>query len=156
MFLLKVVKKLDQHQIPYAIAGGYALALHGIVRATMDIDLILNLKKSDFIRFQKAMSELSLQPRLPLLPEQIIEFRKEYIETRNLIAWSFVNFQDPSEIVDLLLIEDLQKLKPVRLQLGQYHINVISLSDLARMKKASGRPQDLLDLEKINLRLKEK
>lgn len=154
MFLLKVVKKLDQHQIPYAIAGGYALALHGIVRATMDVDLILNLKKSDFVQFQKAMQELSLQSRLPLLPEQVIEFRKEYIEKRNLIAWSFVNYQDPSEVVDVLLIEDLAKLKTVSLQLGQQKIKVISLNDLIRMKKASGRPQDLVDIENIQKELK--
>jgi len=156
MFLLKVVQKLNQHKIPYAIAGGYALALHGIVRATIDIDLILNLKKSDFVKFQKAMTELSLQSRLPLIPEQVIEFRKDYIEKRNLIAWSFVNFQNPAEIVDVLLIEDLAKIKKTKLHLGPHEITVITLEELARMKKKSGRPQDLIDLEKINIELKKR
>lgn len=151
MFLLKVIRQLEKHKIPYAIAGGYALALHGIVRATMDVDLILNLKKSDFVKFEKAMKELSLQSRLPLLAEQVIDFRKEYIQERNLIAWSFINFKDPTEVVDVILLEDLNKVKTIKVSVGDKKVNVITLKELERMKKQSGRAQDLVDLESINM-----
>jgi hypothetical protein len=149
MFLIKVVSELNKLEIPYAIAGGYAMALHGIVRATVDVDLILNLRKGDFIRFHKAMKGLSLTSRLPLLPSQIIDFREEYIQQRNLIAWSFVNNRDPSEVVDVLLIEDLAKVKTVKINLGDMKIRVIALEELVRMKINSGRPQDLLDLDQL-------
>ena len=41
MFLIKVVDKLREKNIPYAIVGGHAVALHGAVRGTLDIDLII-------------------------------------------------------------------------------------------------------------------
>ncbi|MBL7669968.1 MAG: hypothetical protein JNM39_05745 [Bdellovibrionaceae bacterium] len=156
MFLLKVASLLNKRKIPYAIAGGYAMALHGIVRATMDVDLVLNLKKDDFIKFSEAMKEISLLSRLPVLPAQVIDFRKEYIKQRNLIAWSFVNYKDPSEVVDVLIVEDLAKIKTIKMTVGDIKISVVSLKDLVRMKENSGRAQDLLDLENLKKLSKEK
>ena len=40
VFLLKVASTLNKSQVPYAIVGGQAVALHGAVRGTIDIDLI--------------------------------------------------------------------------------------------------------------------
>lgn len=149
MFLIKVIEQCEKHKIPYALVGGYALALHGIVRATVDVDLVLNLDKQQFLKFSLAMAEISLKPRLPLLPEQIIEFRKEYIEQRNLIAWSFVNFKNPIEAVDVIISEDLKKLKVIKKNLGNYKVRVVSIDDLLRMKTVAGRPQDLIDIERL-------
>lgn len=149
MFLIKVIEQCEKHKIKYALVGGYALALHGIVRATVDVDLVLNLDKQQFLKFALAMAEIHLKPRLPLLPEQIIEFRKEYIEQRNLIAWSFVNFKNPMEAVDVIISEDLKKLKVIKKDIGTHQVRVASINDLLRMKKIAGRPQDLIDIERL-------
>lgn len=66
-----------------------------------------------------------------------------------LIAWSFVNFSDPSEVVDVLIIEDLANIKTIKVHVGDLKVSVVSLRDLVRMKENSGRPQDLLDLEQL-------
>ncbi|MCS6972060.1 MAG: hypothetical protein N2Z22_06075 [Turneriella sp.] len=39
LFLQKITMLFQQHNIPFAIAGGYAVALHGVVRGTFDRDL---------------------------------------------------------------------------------------------------------------------
>lgn len=39
MFVLDVTDALLKRKIRFALVGGYALALHGIVRATMDVDV---------------------------------------------------------------------------------------------------------------------
>ena len=39
--LLKVVKSLNAHKVPYILIGGYALFAHGYHRATEDIDLLI-------------------------------------------------------------------------------------------------------------------
>jgi hypothetical protein len=41
---LKVVSAFNRLQIPYLIGGSFASAVHGIVRATMDADLIADIK----------------------------------------------------------------------------------------------------------------
>ncbi len=61
MFLFDVCKSLDKAKIGYAIVGGYALALHGIVRATMDVDLVIQIKRPkdllDIESIEKKLSE---------------------------------------------------------------------------------------------------
>jgi len=43
MFILRVIEALKGHRVAYAIVGGYAVALHGAVRGTVDIDIIVKL-----------------------------------------------------------------------------------------------------------------
>ena len=41
---LAVVDALDALGVPYAIGGSFASALHGVMRATMDADLVADLR----------------------------------------------------------------------------------------------------------------
>jgi len=43
MFILKVCESLSNAKIKYAIVGGYAVALHGVVRGTVDVDLLIEI-----------------------------------------------------------------------------------------------------------------
>ncbi len=43
---LKVVITFERLGIPYLISGSFASAVHGIVRATMDVDLVADIKPS--------------------------------------------------------------------------------------------------------------
>lgn len=40
--VLRVAALLDAEQVEYALIGGYALALQGIVRLTEDIDILVD------------------------------------------------------------------------------------------------------------------
>ena len=66
MFLLEVVEALEKAHIPFAIAGGYAVALHGAVRGTVDVDIVLRLTRSHFLAAESALKGLGLAPRLPV------------------------------------------------------------------------------------------
>ena len=59
MFILKVVKALNAYKVHYAVVGGYAVALHGAVRGTVDLDLIINLTKNSMINAEKALNGAS-------------------------------------------------------------------------------------------------
>jgi hypothetical protein len=41
MFLKRVCQAFTDNHVDYAIVGGYAVALHGAVRGTMDVDAVL-------------------------------------------------------------------------------------------------------------------
>jgi hypothetical protein len=148
-FLERVVEALEARKVAFALAGGYAVALHGAVRGTVDVDLVIRLRKNDFVAAEAALKGLGLLPRLPVTAEEVFQFREEYIEKRNLIAWSFVNPDHPIEIVDILLTEDLTSHEVIRIRAAGRQIPVLALEDLVLMKKRSGRPQDLEDVRAL-------
>jgi len=156
MLLFELTDAFTKAKLKYAVVGGYALALHGIVRATMDVDFVLSLTQSDFELAEKTLGKIGLQSRLPVRAQDIIKMRKEYIEERNLIAWSFVDFKNPTRQVDILITRDVKDMDIERISVGGRKIPVASLRELLKMKTESGRPQDLIDIKNIKTKLNEK
>jgi hypothetical protein len=148
-FLSKVSKALDAAGVRYALVGGYAVALHGAVRGTVDIDLVLRWTLRDLESAETALRSIGLESRLPVTADSVFRFRDEYIANRNLIAWNFYNQQDLSEQVDIVILEDLKGKRRVRVDTRDGPVQVLSRKDLIAMKRASGRPQDLADVDAL-------
>jgi len=149
MFLLRITQAFQQANIPYALVGGYAVALHGAVRGTIDVDIIISLDKTHFEQTEKLVLDLGLQPKLPIHAAELFEHREQYIQERNLIAWSFVNPDKPSECLDIIITEDLKHKHIEDKILHNQCIQVLSIDDLIAMKKVSGRVQDLEDIKAL-------
>lgn len=149
MFPLRVARALDQARVPYALVGGYAVALHGAVRGTVDVDLVVRLRETDFRRTERALNALGLQSRLPVTAVEVFRFREEYIRNRSLIAWTFVNPARPSEIVDVILTEDLAGMVVKKMKIQGQIVRIASIADLIRMKQGTGRPQDQEDIKAL-------
>jgi hypothetical protein len=66
MFLERLIRTLNSHKLPYAIVGGYAVALHGAVRGTIDIDLVIQFQESHFIKLEKVLTEIGLESKIPV------------------------------------------------------------------------------------------
>ena len=148
-FLECVCTCLEQNQIPYALVGGYAVALHGAPRGTIDIDLIIRFREKDFIALEQAFKLIGLQSKLPISAREVFQFREDYIQNRNLIAWSFYSPRNPIEIVDVIITHNLEDNSVTHKMLSKTSINVLSKRDLIKMKKTSGRPQDLIDIDAL-------
>ena len=151
MFIQRLIKSLHAYEVNYALVGGYAVALHGAVRGTMDIDLVIQIDELAFSQVEKAMAEIGLQPRLPVTAADVFHFREEYIKNRNMIAWSFVNPNNPTEMVDIIITENLSSLESVTKQAFGLNIQVLSIKDLIAMKTKAGRPQDVEDVKVLEL-----
>jgi hypothetical protein len=149
MFLYRVADALRRARVPFAVAGGYAVALHGAVRGTVDVDIVIGLKKKDFLAAENALKGLGLVPRLPVTAADVFDFREEYVRKRNLVAWSFYDPKDPTSVLDVLIAHDLTRMSVVRVESEGHVLPVLALSDLIAMKKASGRPQDLEDVRAL-------
>jgi len=143
MWVDQLIDALERHKVKYAIVGGYALALHGVVRGTVDIDLVLKMSRANYQNAEKALLELGLAPRLPVGADEVFDFREEYILNRNMTAWNFTDPHNPVKAVDIIITEDLGKLKTDRIKAGKRTLPVLSVRDLIKMKRKSGRPQDL-------------
>jgi len=146
MFLKKLINTLEEFNVKYTLVGGYAVALHGAPRMTMDIDFMTVLSEKNLINAEDALRSMGLQSRLPISAREVAHFRKEYIEKRNLIAWSFINPKNPMEVVDILLTYDLSEMSTVTKKLDGISVSIVSIDDLIKLKKEAGRPQDLEDI----------
>ncbi len=149
MWVLKIINKLQENRIKFAIAGGYAVALHGAVRGTVDLDLVVLLEKANLKKLETALKELKLQSKIPIDSQDLIKFRKEYIEKRNLIAWSFVDPQNPSHIVDIIITHNLNTMKVKNISVYGIKLPILSKESLIKMKRDAGRPQDIEDIKAL-------
>jgi hypothetical protein len=135
--------------VKYVLVGGYAVALHGAVRGTVDVDIVITLNRATFKRAERALLEIGLEPRLPVTAEEVFSFRKEYIQKRNLTAWSFANPGNPLEVVDILITEDANKVTVVNKSAFGMSVRIAAIPDLIAMKKKAGRAQDLEDIKAL-------
>ena len=149
MFINKVCHALEQNGVRYAIVGGYAVALHGAVRGTMDVDIAINWDLNSLRKTEAALSEIGLVSRLPVSAGEVFQFRDEYISNRNLIAWNFYNPEDFSQQVDVIITYDLKGKGRQRLQTRSGSLQILRLTELIQMKRESGRPQDLEDVKAL-------
>ena len=115
----------------------------------MDVDLVVRLREEDFRRTEKAFNVLGLRSRLPVTAAEVFRFREEYVRNRNLTAWTFINPSLPSEIVDVILTEDLAGMTIKRMKVHGQVLRVASIPDLIRMKQGTGRPQDQEDIKAL-------
>ena len=149
LFINKVCLALDQASVRYAIVGGYAVALHGAVRGTMDVDIVINWDLNSLQKTVKALKGINLVSRLPVSADDVFQFRDEYIKNRNLIAWSFHNPADLSQQVDIIITFDLKGKGRKKLNTRSGALHLLNLAELINMKRESGRPQDLEDVKAL-------
>jgi len=155
---------LNRKKVRYLLAGGIAVNLYGISRATADIDLIVDLEKANLGRFVGAAKELGLKPRMPVRIDDIMEEEKraEWKEEKNMAVFSLHDPKRPFFLVDVFIDVpfDFNEVynERERMKAGSVVIPVIPIGHLISMKEKTGRPQDISDayhLRKIRKGLKD-
>lgn len=142
MFFYKVISALERHGIPYILTGGYAISLHGYVRQTFDIDIIVANDLMTFIEVEHAMNEINLHAQK--YSSQSIHKLKE-IEKN----WIFKNPFDDTEIVDIHVGTAYEKVDTEIKTIQTYKVPIISLEDLIEQKSNSEDPKDIADLRML-------
>ena len=148
-FLERLCTALHGAGVRYAVVGGYAVALHGAVRGTVDVDLVLPWTERMLVLAEAALNGIGLVSALPVSAGEVYAFRDEYVANRNLIAWKFHNPDDPLEQVDIIINYDLTGKRTRRVELASGPVRVLSIEDLIAMKRESGRPQDIEDIRAL-------
>ena len=148
-FLSQVCGSLVEAGVRYAVVGGYAVALHGAVRGTVDVDVALLWNLKSLRLAAGALEKIGLVSRLPVGFEEVFRFRDEYVRNRNLVAWNFYNPHDPTRQVDIVITYDLKGKRRKRVNTAEGPVHILSRHDLIAMKRASGRPQDHEDADAL-------
>ncbi len=158
----KIFKSLAQAKIRYLVAGGVAVNLHGIERATADLDLIVHLEEANLLKFIQVMKKLGYLPRVPVPIEDLADEKKRqsWIKEKNMLVFSFFNPKSPMELIDIFIKNplpfDIIYKNRVEKKLFDTLISVIGIRDLILIKKEAGRPRDLFDLGFLEELMKKK
>jgi len=155
VFYEEVFKQLDQEQVEYVVVGGVALVLLGVVRLTADLDLFVELGETNLKKFIKVMGELGYKPRMPVSAEDVTkpEKRRQWKEEKGMLVFSFYHPKEPMHLIDIFVDEPIPyetvKQRKKFVTAKGIRIPVVSAEDLVRLKRISGRPQDLADIEAL-------
>ena len=71
--LLRVCSLLNKHSAKYLIVGGHACILHGLVRTTEDVDLMVESSEDNLRKVIAALSELHDGAARELTPRDLLE-----------------------------------------------------------------------------------
>ncbi|HMV44764.1 MAG TPA: hypothetical protein PK079_18480 [Leptospiraceae bacterium] len=149
MLITRLCKIFNENSLKYAIAGGFAVALHGAVRGTIDVDIVLDLNEKNLTLCESILKSMGFVSKIPIDPAILLKNREMLMQEKNLIAWSFYNPKDPSEVIDILIHKDLADIDSTVMRYADIELSVIAKHDLIAMKKESGRPQDLEDVKAL-------
>ncbi|MDH3402076.1 MAG: nucleotidyltransferase family protein [Acidobacteriota bacterium] len=151
----KILAALDDGGVRYLVVGGLAVVLHGHLRTTVDLDLVVQLEPKNVERALSALQRLGYQP---VAPVPILEFadpeaRERWIRDKNMIVFSLWLPDRPIFKVDLFVAEPFEfeptYERSIKVDLGAAKATVLALEDLIALKRDAGRPQDLADVEAL-------
>jgi hypothetical protein len=154
-FYQTVLTALDEAGLRFVVVGGVAMVLHGHLRLTVDLDLVVDPAPDEARRAVRVLTALGLKPVVPVDPLLFAEpsKREEWIRDRNMLVFTLRDPGDPRRTVDLFLREPIpfEELfaAAARMGLGRSTVRVASRAHLIRMKRLAGRPKDLLDIEAL-------
>jgi hypothetical protein len=138
--LTRVLAALQGRQLEYALCGGVALAIHGAPRATQDIDLLL--RPEDLPALREVAHSLGFV--LEAFPTDLASGVTIQRFTKLIEGQPFM--------LDVLLVKGpLETVWSGRLATAFEGgtVQVVSREGLIALKLAAGRPQDLVDIQRL-------
>ena len=153
---------LREANVRYLVAGGLAVNAHGYLRATGDVDLVIQLKQDNVIPAFRALAGLGYQPTIPVTAEQFADEtqRRQWIKEKGMTVLSLFSDRHPIYNVDVFVTEpfdfDSEYEKALIGELSpDLFVRFVSISTLIAMKRIANRPRDLDDIEHLEIILNE-
>lgn len=152
----KIFEMLNRREVRYLLAGGLAVAAHGYLRFTADVDLVLDLEQDNLKAAVRVFTSLGYRPRAPVALEDFAdpEKRRKWIIEKGMTVFSLWSPEHPATEIDIFAEEPLPFQEAyerrVCLTVAEGIVAcVISLDDLLDLKRRAGRAMDLADIEKL-------
>jgi hypothetical protein len=147
----RIFATLDGHQVDYVTIGAFAVIAHGYVRATADIDLMARQDRDNLERLAAAFAELGA--RLRGVDADLCEIDPtDPVTLGNGASFTLDTDAGPVDYLnDVPGAGDYDELRSraVETTAAGVMVRVVGLDDLIRMKRVSGRPQDLRDIANL-------
>lgn len=135
------LRLLKEHEVRYLLIGGYAVSYHGYIRATGDMDIWIAIHPENAHKIVSVLKVFGfdhpeLNEDLFLHENKILRMGVPPVRLEITTSISGVQFDEcyQARVVDML--DDIE-------------VSLIDLENLKKNKRASGRPKDLVDFQKL-------
>jgi hypothetical protein len=146
-----ILRTLREHAVEFVVIGGLAVAAHGYVRATKDVDIVPQPDRENSRRLYEALTSLDAQPIEvgDFRPEEMpVAFAPEGLNEGG--NWALRTRAGRIDVLQWVAgIESYEQLRDGAIELELPDVGpllVAGYEDLLAMKHAAGRPVDQQDV----------
>lgn len=131
------------------------MVLHGYLRLTADLDIVLDLDAENVARAMEVLEREGFEPRAPVTLSQFAdrEIRGRWAQEKNMQVLSLWSRSRPGFELDIFVEEpfafDSVWSRALTFHVQDHAIGLISVPDLIDMKRAAGRARDLEDVQAL-------
>lgn len=150
-----IIAALEEAQVRYVVAGGFAVNLHGFLRFTKDLDLLVDLDPDNAAHAMRVLASLGMKPRVPVAIEEFADpaKRDDWFQNRNMLVFQLWDPDDAFCSVDVFIRNPIEFEQlwsnSEHVDIGRTACRIAGIDDLIAMKAQAGRPQDLRDIEEL-------
>ena len=135
------IQLLNENQVKYLVIGGYAVAIHGHPRYTKDIDIWIEISDDNANKLVTTLTQFGF--------DSLGVTTQDFQTTNQIIQLGY-----PPNRIDLITNPDGIDFQTcydskIEVNLNDVPVKFINLDNLKKNKLASGRLQDLADLENL-------
>jgi TPP-dependent 2-oxoacid decarboxylase len=155
MFIYEdILREFKKQKVKYVLVGGIAVNLLGSLRNTADMDILVEMSDSNLKKIITILKNNGYRVKQPVDPMGMADkkTREDWIRNKHLKAFNFYKEKELKE-VDIIIespvsFEDAKK-SALRIKIEDITLPVISIDNLIKMKKKTGRSIDRFDIEEL-------
>jgi len=140
--LRDVFASFQKHKVKYLVIGGVAAVLHGVPRATFDLDILIEATPKNAKSLLEAMIEANLGTAALISAEEVLANEITIFQDR-------VRIDVQTSTPGLVFADAWNKRETMEYQKQKFY--VVSKEDLVASKRAAGRAVDLEDIRLLTL-----
>ena len=145
--LVAVLRALEQHGVRYVVFGGIALNLHGLVRATEDVDIFIAADAQNVEALKTAFRSVFSDPSIDeISPDDLLG---EYPAIQYIPPDGAFHVDILTRLGEAYRYEDLEQ---QRVPFAGLQIPIVTPRMLYRMKRDTVRLKDKADAEMLRRR----
>ncbi len=155
MKLAELLAALTEGKVDYVLVGGLAVQLHGYLRSTFDVDLVLAMNDENLSRFIEVAKRFTLVPAIPVALDSLRDAAQiqQWHREKGMLAFPLREASVGGMVVDVLVRPEIDfgrlRANAARGELFGRHVPIASIDDLLTMKRAANRGKDRLDIEAL-------
>ena len=150
-----IIQALVQEGVSFVLVGGFAVQMHGFLRATYDLDLVLATDEQNLTQFIEVCKRFGLMPVAPVPIESLKndEQMGRWHKEKGMLAFALREPNISGSVIDVLVRPDVSferlNAEAQKFNLFNCAVAVASIDHLLEMKRIANRAKDRIDIDAL-------